>query len=71
MIMSNNKGCNPFGGCIATIVIGFFITLLLIGVVDSCKEIGPAASKSASEGLFKLFMTGSFFVVCYALFSKD
>jgi hypothetical protein len=71
MIMSNNKGCNPFGGCIGTLVAGYILTLLLIGAVDSCDAIGPAASKSATEGLLKFFMTGSFFVVCYALISKD
>jgi hypothetical protein len=71
MIMNNNKGCNPFNGCIGTLIVGYLITLLLIGAVDSCDAIGTATSKSATEGLFKFFMTGSFFVVCYALFSKD
>jgi hypothetical protein len=69
--MSNNKGCNPFGGCIITIAGGFLLTLLLIGAVDSCDSISPQASKTAAEGLAKFFMWGSFFVVCFALFHKD
>lgn len=69
--MSNNRGCNPFGGCIFTIAGGFVLTLLLIGAVDSCDSISPQASKTAAEGLLKFFLAGSFFVACYALFSKD
>lgn len=69
--MSNNKGGNPFGGCILTIAGGFLLTLFLIAAVDSCDSISPQASKTAAEGLAKFFMWGSFLVVGYALLSKD
>jgi len=69
--MSNNKGCNPFGGCIVTIICGFVITVLLIGAIDSCAGVSSKTSNRAAEGLIELFMTGNFFVACYALFSKD
>lgn len=65
---SNNKGCNPFSGCIVTIAGGFTLTTLLIAAIDSCDALGEKASKIAAEGLMKLFMVGCFYVVCFALF---
>jgi hypothetical protein len=60
IVVSNNKGCNPFGGCIVAIAGGFIITILLIGAVDSCEAIGPWTSKSAAEGLMKFLCWGVF-----------
>jgi hypothetical protein len=68
---SNNKGCNPFGGCIITIVVGYILTMLLIGAVDSCNSIGDKAAYIASEGIFKLFMLGCFYVIGFALFYNE
>jgi hypothetical protein len=42
-----------------------------MGAVDSCDSISRSTSKSVSEGLMQFFMWGSFWMVCYALFSKD
>ena len=69
--MSNNKGCSPITGCLVYIVGGFIVTLFLIAGLDSCNDISPYTTKRAGEGLLKLFMTGLFFAVFYALFSKD